>query len=239
VLASAYRVAPLPRLIRVAKFLPWAKAAHDRRAVDRARLAQTIEKTLVERAGRQSLGVVCLGNSDEINFAVVAAALELQTRGGTVTIVDVTDGGTVAAALARSPGATVDTTPGVFRPSLVPSLADGPPRVDAPRREEVPLTSGKGRIALIVADLDPAIGVDHLTLWTDAVVIAVTAGQSSVELVRTAGELVRSVGLHLCGAVVLHAARDDTSSGVAARIADPANEAQPSASRGSSMGRTS
>jgi hypothetical protein len=68
---------------------------------------------------------------------------------------------------------------------------------------------------LILADVDTAVGLDHLAAWTDDVVVAVTAGRSSVELVRTTGDLVRSAGLTLHGALLLRALRDDVSSGKA------------------------
>jgi hypothetical protein len=78
----------------------------------------------------------------------------------------------------------------------------------------VALAKGRSGVTLVLADVDPGVGVDHLTAWTDRAIVAVTAGKSSVELVRTAGDLVRSVGLHLRGAVLLSAVRDDVSSGI-------------------------
>jgi len=103
----------------------------------------------------------------------------------------------------------------VFRPTVVPSLSRGPADLVAAEWDDVTLAKARGGVTLVVADLDPAVGVDHLRAWTDDVLVAVTAGRSSVELVRTAGDLVRSVGLHLHGAVVLCAVRDDMSSGLA------------------------
>jgi hypothetical protein len=63
----------------------------------------------------------------------------------------------------------------------------------------------------VITDLDPAVGLDYLAAWTDEVIVAVTAGRSGAELVRTTGELVRAAGLRLRAAVLLRRARDDVS----------------------------
>jgi capsular polysaccharide biosynthesis protein len=220
VLGSARRIAPLSRVLRIVRFLPRVKAADARRAVDRQRMARAIEQAMPEPGRRQSLAVVCLGNSDEMRFGMVAAAAALQHHGRPTTIVDLTQAGRVASAVARSADATMEWTPEVFRPRVIPSLTKDPSYIDSADWEDVALAKGRSGVTLILADLDPAVGVDHLTAWTDRAIVAVTGGKSSAELVRTAGDLVRSVGLHLRGAVVLRAVRDDMSSG----IATPAGE---------------
>jgi hypothetical protein len=198
-----------------------------------------IEKAVADRGRGRSLTVLCLKNSDEVTSGIITAAFHLHSRGPEVTIVDLTDAGTVASAVARHAGGSDDGTPAVFRPSVVPSLAEGPTRIEAGRREDTALTSGKNRLTLALADFDPAIGVDHLSAWTDSVIVAVTAGRSSVELVRTAGDLIRSAGLRLRGALLLHAVGDDLSSGVGLSAADV--EADPDAAASaaaSSVGRS-
>ena len=241
VLSSARRVTPLPRLLRFVLWLPWLRAEHARRAVDRQRMAHTIDRTVPEAGPRQCLAVVCLNNSDELRFSVVAAALDMQSQGRMATIVDLTDAGTVASVVAQTAGVPTDGRPAVFRPNVVPSLTEGPTRVDAAAWEDPALANGKNRVTLVLADLDPAIGLDHLTGWTDSVIVAVTAGESSVELVRTTGDLVRSVGLKLRGAVLLRAAADDMSSGAAATDGEAAGErsAKAVAQQESSVGRSS
>jgi hypothetical protein len=184
-------------------------------AVDQQRMARAIEKAVPEPGRRQSLAVVCLGNSDEMRFGLVAAAVALQHHGRTPTLVDLTEAGGVASAVAQSVGVTVEKAPEVFRPRVIPSLTKVPSHLDSADWEEVALAKGSNGLTLVLADLDPAVGVDHLTAWTDCVIVAVTGGKSSVELVRTTGDLVRSVGLHLHGAVLLRAVRDDMSSGIA------------------------
>jgi capsular polysaccharide biosynthesis protein len=228
VLLSVRRIEPLPLPVRIVTFLPWVGILDGRRAVDRQRMAHALEKAVPEPGGRQSLAVLCLGNADEMRFALVAAAVALQRHGRTVTIIDLTETGRVASAVARRAGTPVEESPEVFRPSAIPSLAKGPSYIDSADWENVALEKGGNGVTLILADFDPAVGVDHLTAWTDCVVVAVTSGKSSVELVRTAGDLIRSVDLRLRGAVLLKAVRDDVSSGIAAER--PAKMPEPKVS---------
>jgi hypothetical protein len=80
-------------------------------------MAHAIEKAVPEPGRRQSLALVCLNNSDEMRFGVVAAAVDLHSQGRPVTIIDLTEAGTVASAVARSTGQSVDQKPAVFRPA--------------------------------------------------------------------------------------------------------------------------
>jgi capsular polysaccharide biosynthesis protein len=220
VLLSVRKIAPLSRLLQLIGFLPWVKAHDSRRAVDRQRMANAIERAVPEPGRRQSLAVVCLGNSNEMRFGLAAAAVELQHHGRTATIVDLTEAGGVASAVARVAVATAEWTPQVFRPSVIPSLASGPTHVDSADWEDVALAKGRSGATLILADLEPGVGVDHLTAWTDRVIVAVTGGKSSAELVRTTGDLIRSVGLQLHGSVLLGAVSDDMSSGITTLTGD-------------------
>jgi capsular polysaccharide biosynthesis protein len=231
-LVSVRRISPLARPLRIVRFLPWVKAADARRAVDRQRIAHAIEQAVPEPGRRQSLAVVGVGNSDEMRFGLVAASAALQHHGRVATIVDLTEAGGVASAVARSADATIEWTPVVFRPRVIPSLSKGPSQADPADWEDVALAKGRSGVTLVLADLDPGVGVDHLTAWADCVIVAVTAGKSSVELVRTAGDLVRSIGLQLRGAVLLGAVRDDMSSGVATPVAERSTDtSDPAVSR--------
>jgi len=220
VLLSVRKIAPLSRLLQLIGFLPWVKAHDSRRAVDRQRMANAIERAVPEPGRRQSLAVVCLGNSNEMRFGLAAAAVELQHHGRTATIVDLTEAGGIASAVARVAGATAEWTPQVFRPSVIPSLATGPTHVDSADWEDVALAKGRSGATLILADLEPGVGVDHLTAWTDRVIVAVTGGKSSAELVRTTADLIRTVGLQLHGSVLLGAVSDDMSSGITTPTGD-------------------
>ena len=74
----------------------------------------------------------------------------------------------------------------------------------------------------MLADLDPAVGADHLTAWADRVILVLTAGRSSVEKVRTIADLIRAAGLDLRFAALLHTERTDDSSGLARVVESPA-----------------
>lgn len=216
---SVRRLAPLSRLARPVGFLPWVRAARERRSVDRQRMGHTIEQALMGTRRPASLAVLCLGNSDDMRFGLVAAGAAIRRHGRDALIVDLTARGQVEAALDRladlaelSPG----DRPEVFRPHVVPSLTSGPADLDGSDWDDVAVAKARSAVVLVLADLDPAVGVDHLTAWADEVVVAVTAGRSGVELVRTTADLVRSAGLRLLGAVLLRTTRDDMSSAVEA-----------------------
>lgn len=223
VLLSARTIGPLPRLLELATWLPRIRARRLRGIADRQLVAHALATAVPGSGDRQCLAVVCLHNSDQMRYAVVAAAMELQRQSRPVTIVDLTDAGTLSSAVTRTVDAAVEQRPTVYRPSVVPSLAERPTRFDTAAEDLAP-AHDKHRVTLVVADFDPAIGADHLRAWADAVVVAVTAGRSSVELVRSAGDLVRSAGLDLRGAVLLGTVGDDTSSGLATPGEQPGSE---------------
>jgi len=211
---SVRTLAPPPlRWLGALSFLPRIGTRRARRAVDRQLMAHALAKAVPEPGRRQSLAVLCLGNSDDMRYGVVAAAVELRRHGVASTIIDLTVRGRVHRALSKVVNKAAEERPDVFRPSVVPSLTKGPSDLEAADWDDVALAKAKNGVTLVLADADPAVGVDHLTTWSDRVVVAVTAGRSSVELVRTTGELVRAAGLHLQHAVLLGTRDDDISSG--------------------------
>jgi hypothetical protein len=212
---SVRRLAP-PRVpwLGTLRLLPWIGARRARRSVDRQLMAHALTRAVAEPGPRHSLTVLCLGNSDDMRFGVAAAAVELLGRGTASTVIDLTVSGRVQQAVGKMISNGSAERPEVVRPRVVPSLTEGPSDLDAVGWDDVALAKAKNGVILVVADFDPAVGVDHLAAWADRVVVAVTAGRSSVELVRTTGELVRAAGLHLQHAVLLEARGDDISSGV-------------------------
>jgi capsular polysaccharide biosynthesis protein len=203
---------PLPGLAPLS-FLPWIGARLPRRYVDRQLMAHAIARALPGPGRPQSLAVLCLENSADMRFGVVAAASELRRRGVSSTIIDLTVSGRVQGAVGRVGGTTPEERPEVFRPRVVPSLTRGPSELETADWDDVALAKAKNGVTLVIADFDPAVGVDYLAAWCDRVIVAVTAGRSSVELVRTTGELVRVAGLHLQHAVLLRARSGDITSG--------------------------
>jgi hypothetical protein len=77
---------------------------------------------------------------------------------------------------------------------------------------------------LTLAEVDPAVGVDHLRSWTGRVVLLVTAGRSSAERLRTTSELIRSAGMQLLFAMIVGADGSDESSGRPEKLGDQSGD---------------
>ena len=211
---SVRRVAPLRKGWR---WLPPLWIVDRRRADERARLAHTIvEELLPHRRGR--LAVAGIDNSDEVGFAVAAAAVELVERGCSITVIDLTKRGSRGLrALTPSMLGTSDALT-LLRPRVLPALArHNVDLLEVGRWDEgdsTPTPQLTDAI-LVLSDIEPAVGAYHLSAWTERVIVAVTAGRSSAERVRTVGDLVRTAGLDLRFAAVLHTERTDDSLGEA------------------------
>jgi capsular polysaccharide biosynthesis protein len=212
---SVGRLAPASRLKRMLQPPPWRTRRKRRHHSDVARAGLAIGRGLA-RANQRRLVVVCVENADEGALAVVAAARELGRHGQSVSLVDLSEAGALQRTVVRTP---VEGPAGeallVSRPADLLSLSRAPAEVD--RNGTEPPQEGRDGDegpCLVLADLDPAIGADHLTDWADEVVVVVTASRSSVTLIRTAGDLIRSAGLRIHGVMLLRAEPDDNSSGL-------------------------
>jgi hypothetical protein len=194
-------------------WLPPLRALDRRRADERQRLARAIKTELLMPQGRGRLAVAGIGNVAEVGFAVAAAA-GLAGHDRSTTVIDLTEH--PSRGLMVAPGSS--DAPTVLRPRGVPALAHRAADLLAvghwDEGENTPspeLTD----VTLVLADLDPAVGADHLTAWADRVIVVVTAGRSSAEKIMTVGEQVRTAGLDLRFAVLMHTERSDDSSGTA------------------------
>ena len=208
---SVGRITPLPKTLLKSSHL---RAVDSRRADDRQRLARAIEMELPvpRRSGR--LAVVCIDNADEVRFAAATAATDLASEGRSVALIDLTSQGGLDLEVTPTSGSTDRLT--VLRPRGVSTLANGAADLRALADEDgSPPSLEQTDVILILADLDPSVGADYLRAWTDRVLIAVTAGRSSAEMVRTAADLVRTAGLEFRFAAVLRTERTDDSSGTA------------------------
>jgi len=222
---SVGRLAPLPPLLRRPPPLRYIDA---RRADGRQRLAHAIEMALPESGRRASIAVACVDNADEVRFAVATAAAVMEGLGRRVLLIDLTEQGRLAAAVTElmlTPR-EIDDRPTVLRPRGIPALAQelSDLRIVGHEYEEQVPPPGRRDVTLVLADLDPSVGADHLAVWTKRVVIAVSGGLSSAERVRTAGDLVRAAGLDLRFAVLIRAHVTDESSGVAQLTAEASTE---------------
>jgi hypothetical protein len=106
----------------------------------------------------------------------------------------------------------------LLRPRVLPALArDNVDLLQVGRWDEGDSTPSPDltNAVLILSDIEPAVGAYHLAAWTERVIVAVTAGRSSAERVRTVGDLVRTAGLDLRFAALLHTEPTDNSLGEA------------------------
>ncbi len=210
---SVGRLRPLPRMLRGLRFLPSVRRRGDRRAADLQRVAHAIERALPEPGHRQRLALACVENADEVRIGLAAAAVALQQRGRAVDLVDLSEGGGLESAVAQLMPGNAEDRPVVHRPSVIPSLCAGPADLDATEAPEL-LSLGDTGVCLVLADLDPRVGADHLTAWTERVMVAVTSGKSGVDRIRTTGDLIRAAGLEFPSALLIHALDDDASPGI-------------------------
>jgi capsular polysaccharide biosynthesis protein len=212
---SVDRIAPLRRRWL---WLPKLRDLDARRADERKRLAHAIEEELPLPGRWGRLVVACVDNADEVRFALATAAADLTARDRSVLLIDLTEHGGLDAALIDVMGDENVDRPTVLRPQGVPALAGDTADLHPVGHEDEdwePPSAGSTDVRLVLADLEPAVGADHLRSWTERVVIVVTSGQSSTERVRTAADLVRAAGLDLRFAAMLRADVTDESSGMA------------------------
>ena len=204
---SVGRITPLSkRWLR----LPHLRTLDSRRSEQRQRLAHAIEMELPTPGRRGRLAVACIDNADEVRFALVTAVADLAANGRSVAVIDLTEQGGLAGVASSMVSSTGQTT--LLRPCGIPSLANGPAELRTVGDEQGSSPSLElYDITLVLADLDPSVGADYLSAWTDRVFVVVTAGKSGAERVRTAAELIRTAGLDLQLAAVLRTERTDDS----------------------------
>jgi capsular polysaccharide biosynthesis protein len=186
-------------------------------------------KRVSKKARPPRMALATVDNVEAGVLIICSLAAQFTHRGLSVFLVDLSETGDLEATLTRTLDQDHHQTdpaaaPVVFRPEGVPSLARGPvgspPHVASDLPGEDPLRPAwdSADVVLTLAEVDPAVGVDHLKSWADQVVLLVTAGRSSAERLRTTAGLVRSSGLKLPFAVLVGADRTDESLG----LPDPA-----------------
>ncbi len=169
---------------------------------------------------------MALATVDDVRTAglvLAGVAAELVARGKSVFLVDLSESGVLEHALAGSldedHGLGSESGPVLFRPDGVPSLSRGPVETATSGTTDLPKADPRRRswetadVILTLAEIDPAVGIDHLRSWADQVVLLVTAGQSSAERLRGTGELLRSADLPLLFAMMANTNRTDESLG--------------------------
>jgi hypothetical protein len=180
-------------------------------------LVQALDSGLRHRPGTQSRFVLgAVDSTEDAALAVAALTARLVERGTSVFLVDLTG----SASLATLVGQTTIDGPTVFRPEGVPTLSQGPLAAqmgvigDLPSDDPLRGAWDRADVVITLAEVNPAVGTEHLASWATDIVLLVTAGRSSPELLRTASSLLRNSGLQLMFAVLLGADRTDESVGL-------------------------
>jgi hypothetical protein len=166
-------------------------------------------------------------NAHEIAPAVVILA-GLCAEGGTrLLVADLVRGAPVAKLLGAS-GTGVQKVGNAGAPlvvvtpqqaDLVPSgpfgsaVAAGP--VAAAPSEAVVSAAKQADLVVTIAELDPAVGGEHLGTWAEAVVAVFTAGRSRATRAYAVGDMLRLSGIHAISGIVVGSDKTDESLGTA------------------------
>jgi capsular polysaccharide biosynthesis protein len=206
-------------------------------AADRERNLRRLAAYLRSAASRPGqwkamLAVVAVDNAHEVAAAVAMVAEGWVKDGGRVVITDLVPDAPVARLLSgetgpRSPLAVFtasadDLVPtGPFRSSAVPGPLAAEPLVD------LVAAAKRADLLLTFAELDPAVGGEHLGTWTDTVVAVFTAGRSHAERAYAVGEMLRASGIPTIYGAVVDADKTDGSLGLAPDYTAPAGTGAP------------
>ena len=143
--------------------------------------------SFTRRAAPTHLALASVDNVDAAQLVIVTLAARLTAEGLEVFVVDLTKAGgleaAVGSAVEQEDGCISERQPVVYRPDGVPSLARGPAGLSAAMATDLPSTDrrraawDKADVALTLAEVDPALGVEHLRSWAGQVVVLVTAGR--------------------------------------------------------------
>jgi len=193
--------------IRLSRWLPGRHGLAAARRVGVRRVTEYLRGAVPPGTGGPSaLAVVPVGDSRVAALSVVSLARGCAQRGLKVVLADLCRGAPAARLLkARAPGVREVNADGVPLTVAVPDRDGAAPAVP---REAADLV-------LTLADLDPALGAEHLTGWAADAVAVVTAGRSSSAKISAVGEMIRLAGLSLVSGVLIGAGKTDESLGAA------------------------
>jgi capsular polysaccharide biosynthesis protein len=205
--------------------LPVPSRRRAKRDRDMMRLAAYLQGAMSGSSrGPASLAVVSVDDAQSVAPAVAALARSRAQEGSRVVVADLISGAPLARLLgARDPGVHEVTRDGVQLLVVVPQRKDlapvgpvrdgGSPAVWTQPDEAVVTAYSDADLLLTLVALDPAVGGDHLATWASEAIVAVTAGRSTVEKVRSVGDMIRLAGTRLDSAVLIGADMSDASLG--------------------------
>ena len=205
--------------------MPGRRARRDR---DMMRVAAYLQGAVSgSPRGPASLAVVSVDDARTVAPAIASLASSRAQAGKRVIVADLSGDAPLARLLgAKGPGLHQVSRDGVPLLVAVPGRDDvapvgpvrggGLPAVWAQPDEAVAAAYASADLLLTLVTLDPALGGDHLATWASEAIVMVTAGRSTVEKVRSVGQMVRLAGTRLDSAVLIGADRSDASLGVLA-----------------------
>jgi capsular polysaccharide biosynthesis protein len=218
--------------VRLSRWLPGRLGLAATRRAKIQRIAAYLGGVVPPKTGNAAaLAVVPVRDSRVAALSLVALARQCAEHGQRVILADLCRGAPAARMLrAKAPGLHEVNARGVRLTVAVPDRDDlvpvGPLDRD-PRRSRVdqpaePLVAAcaSADLILTLADLDPALGAEHLPGWATDAVVVVTAGRSSSAKIHMTGEMIRLAGLSLVSGVLVGADKTDESLG-----ADPGPDA--------------
>lgn len=217
----------------------WLRGRYLRAAARRVkvlRIAEYLRGAVPSGTGRvAALAVVPVSDPRVAALSVISLAESCARQGLKVVLADLCRGAPAARMLgARAPGVHEVNVFGVPVAVAVPDRDDLPPvgplrRARPEDHAADPLTAacGSADLLLTLADLDPALGAEHLPGWATDAVVVVRAGRASSAKISVVGEMIRLAGLSLVSGVLVGADKNDESLGAAPDPDDDAESVRP------------
>ncbi|HET9060136.1 MAG TPA: hypothetical protein VFN61_09470, partial [Acidimicrobiales bacterium] len=155
----------------------------------------------------RALAVVALGPPDVPGVVACLAARQLAGSGARVVLVDWAQGRPLAALLGVKANAgsavTVPCGSGQFGLVVASNVPGTSPNWDEAEQD----------VVLVVTNLSPAIGAEHLAPWTAGAVLVVSAGEVTGTAMTGAAQLLADAGIPVTSAILVGSAPDDESVG--------------------------
>jgi capsular polysaccharide biosynthesis protein len=177
-----------------------------------------------KQRGGATLAVIAVDNLSEIAPAVVAFVESCAKDGAQVVFADLTNGAVIATMLGGG-GAGVRSVrvggvqvvvavpdPDDVLPSGPMRSSGGTARQFAPPSDSLLSACRQADLLITIAELDPALGGDHLATWATDAVALFTGGRTHGGRAYAVGEMLRVAGLHVTG-VLIGADKTDESLG--------------------------
>lgn len=200
--------------------LPGLNRSGLRRAVRKPspelKLVQRRLRGHISPSGPESLAVVSVAADVAAAVSLSTLAAKLSTEGWNVTVVDMANGRPLSKLF--KVGASGGRPQQVRMDSWAVTVVIAPG--DPGELEPLPPT-GETDVVLVLSDLDPALGADHLVGWARSAVVMLTVGKASETAIQSTGQMLRLVGLPPASAILLGTGREDESVGAVGPPAVP------------------